>query len=120
VLSRRHWDLVNLSCPESLGCCTESGLSLCRLALPPLAAKTGLRAVGLGRKERKPKQLMSWGNLPPAKHAEAKCKQDDTAAAERNAWLHSGTSDGKPARNFDVGSLKAMAQTVLLSVHTFF
>lgn len=83
------------------------------------AAKTGLCAVGSGKKERKPKQLMSRGNLPPAKHAEAKFKRDDTAAAESNAWLRSGQGDGKSARNFDFGSVKTMAHTVL-SVPTFF
>lgn len=82
------------------------------MALPLLAAKTAVRAVGLVRKERKPKLLMSWGNVPPARHMEAKFKQDDTAAAESNAWLHFGMGDGKPTRNFDFGSVKAMAQTV--------
>lgn len=106
--------MAKLSCPESLGRCTETGLSLCWLALPLLASKTGLHAVGLGMKERKPKQLMSWGILPPAKHAEAKFKQDDTAAAESYAWLCSGMGDGQPTRNFDFGSVKTMAQTVLL------
>ena len=63
---------------------------------------------------------MSWGNLPPAKHAGAKFKQDDTAAAESNAWLHSGMGDGKSTRNFDFGSVKAIIQTVHLSLHTLF
>lgn len=91
------------------------GLSLCWLALPLLAAKAGLHAIGSGRKERKPKQLMSWGNLPPGRHEEAEFKQDDTATAQSNAWLHSGMGDGKPTRNSDFWSVKVMAQTVLLS-----
>lgn len=82
--------------------------------------KTGLGAVGLGRKERKPKQLMSPGNLSPAKHAEAKFKQDDTAAAECNDWFHSGMGDGKPIRSVDFGSVKVVTKTALLLLFTFF
>lgn len=56
---------------------------------------------------------MSQGNLPLAKHTEVKITQGDTAAAESNAWLHSGL----PVRNLSFEHLRVVAQTVLLSLH---
>lgn len=75
--------LAKLSCPESLGCCA-------RLALLLLAAKTGLCALGLGRKKKKPKQLMLQGKLPPAKHVKGEC-QRMLLLWQRDTWLCSGT-----------------------------
>lgn len=101
--------MIKLSCPERLGCCVGLALSL-------LAAKTGLCALGLGRKERKPKTLMSWGNLPPAKH-EADTFWKMLLLWQSGTWICSGmgVANFDFNRNFDFRFAEEMAQTVLIT-----
>lgn len=92
-----------------MGCCAGLALSL-------LAAKTGLRALGLGRKERKPKTLMSWGNLPPAKY-EADTFWKMLLLQQSGTWICFGVRISKFDfnRNFDFRFAEEMAQTVLIT-----